>query len=96
MALMILTVCCEQIAPLCLLYLPRLATAGALEQPRLMAGIKISYFTKDTCTVASLTLVLCKGGERGYARHVALIWAGSHVAQGGEVVLRAVLAYVAV
>jgi len=41
-------------------------------------------------------LVLCEGGEGGDAGHVAVIWTGSHVAQGGELVLGTILAYVAV
>ena len=52
---MIVTVCCEQTAPWCLLYLPLLATAGALEQPLLIAEADALYvyiYSKSTYSCA--------------------------------------------
>ena len=62
---MILTVCCEHIAPLCLLYLPLLATAGALEQPLLIAeadGLHVCVYSYSTnsCALRRLSWLQCR------------------------------------
>ena len=73
-------------------------TAGAREQPRLIAERSWIYILPPNTSrvLSQLTLVLPEGGEGGDAGHVLLVRAGSHVAQRLKFPLGAVITHVAV
>lgn len=73
-------------------------TAGAREQPRLIAERSWIRFTTHVSSrvLSQLTLVLPEGGEGGDAGHVLLVRAGGHVAQRLQLPLGAVVTHVAV